>query len=140
MERQATTKLRIGDMGVNQGLARFTKWRQDNARVRCGRGGCCCAFAERAGEVVRCEDLLNPVSSLTTVAPDRSTGGGGLASPFCGRRPQANRVHRTVTRLGYRMVATVTPWTDQPVAHAGKQENGNTNGPFSEISFSEGLG
>ena len=93
-------------------------------------------LAECAGEVVSIDDLLNAVWSDVTVAPDSVYQAVASLRRLLGDDPKQPAYIATVPRLGYRMVATVTPWTDQPVAHAGKQENGNTNGPFSEHSVS----
>lgn len=82
-------------------------------------------LAEHAGEVVSIDDLLNQVWSDVTVAPDSVYQAVASLRRLLGDDPKQPAYIETVPRLGYRMVATVTPWADQP-------ENGSSGGPFSK--------
>jgi len=82
-------------------------------------------LAERAGEVVSIDDLLDQVWSDVTVAPDSVYQAVASLRRLLGDDTKQPAYIETVPRLGYRMIATVTPWADQP-------ENGSSRGPFSE--------
>jgi len=73
-------------------------------------------LAERAGEVVSIDELLDQVWSGVVVTPDSVYQ--AVASLRRQLRDDAKEPAyiATVPRLGYRMVATVTPWTDEPIA------------------------
>jgi transcriptional activator of cad operon len=76
-------------------------------------------LAERAGEVVSIEDLLNQVWSDVTVAPDSVYQAVASLRRALGDDPKQPTYIETVPRLGYRMVAAVSPWEDQSVAGNG---------------------
>jgi len=89
-------------------------------------------LAAHAGEVVSIDDLLNQVWSDVTVAPDSVYQAVTSLRRLLGDDPKQPAYIETVPRLGYRMVATVSPWTDQSVAQAGAQTNLQTgsSGPL----------
>jgi TolB-like protein len=70
-------------------------------------------LAEHAGEVVSIDDLLNQVWSEVTVAPDSVYQAVASLRRLLGDDPKQPIYIETVPRLGYRMVATVSPWTDR---------------------------
>ena len=80
-------------------------------------------LAEHAGEVVSIDDLLNQVWSDVTVAPDSVYQAVTSLRRLLGDDPKQPTYIETVPRLGYRMVATVSPWTDQPVTQTGAETN-----------------
>ena len=80
-------------------------------------------LAEHAGEVVSIDDLLDQVWSDVIVAPDSVYQAVTSLRRLLGDDPKQPTYIATVPRLGYRMVATVSPWADQSVAHTGAQEN-----------------
>jgi len=97
-------------------------------------------LAERAGEVVSIDDLLSHVWSDVTVAPDSVYQGVASLRRLLGDDPKQPTYIETVPRLGYRMVATVSPWADQSVALTGAQTNkmpANAQAGFSLASGSE---
>ena len=67
-------------------------------------------LAERAGEVVSIEDLLNQVWSEVIVSPDSVYQAVASLRRVLGDDPKQPTYIETVPRLGYRMVATVSPW------------------------------
>jgi transcriptional activator of cad operon len=71
-------------------------------------------LAEHAGEVVSIDDLLNQVWSGVIVSPDSVYQAVASLRRLLGDDPKQPAYIATVPRLGYRMVATVSPWTDQP--------------------------
>ena len=66
-------------------------------------------LAEHAGEVVSIDDLLNQVWSGVTVAPDSVYQAVASLRRLLGDDPKQPAYIETVPRLGYRMVATVSP-------------------------------
>ena len=78
-------------------------------------------LAERAGEVVSIDDLLNQVWSGVIVTPDSVYQAVASLRRLLGDDPKQPTYIETVPRLGYRMVATVSPWADQFIAQKGAQ-------------------
>ena len=76
-------------------------------------------LAEHAGEVVSIDDLLDHVWSDVTVAPDSVYQAVASLRRLLGDDPKRPAYIETVPRLGYRMVAAVSPWTDQSVSQTG---------------------
>ena len=70
-------------------------------------------LAERAGEVVSIDDLLNHVWSDVAVAPDSVYQAVASLRRVLGDDPKQPTYIETVPRVGYRMVAPVSPWVDQ---------------------------
>ena len=75
-------------------------------------------LAERAGKVVSVDDLLNQVWSGVIVSPDSVYQAVASLRRFLGDDPKHPSYIETVPRLGYRMVANVSPWPNQSDAHA----------------------
>ena len=75
-------------------------------------------LAERAGEVVSSEELLDQVWSGVYVNQDSVYQAVASLRRLLGDDPKQPTYIETVPRLGYRMVATVSPWVDQPGAEA----------------------
>ncbi len=76
-------------------------------------------LAEHSGEVVSIDDLLSQVWSEVSVAPDSVYQAVASLRRLLGDDPKQPTYIETVPRLGYRMVATVGPWTDQSTAQPG---------------------
>jgi transcriptional activator of cad operon len=72
-------------------------------------------LAEHAGEVVSIDDLLNQVWSGVAVSSDSVYQAVASLRRLLGDDPKQPAYIATVPRLGYRMVATVSPWTQEPV-------------------------
>ncbi len=70
-------------------------------------------LADHAGQVVSIDDLLNQVWSDVIVAPDSVYQAVTSLRRVLGDDPRQPTYIETIPRLGYRMVATVTPWVDQ---------------------------
>src|SRR5437899_332923 len=111
MERPTTTMLRIGAWCVNPTSGQISR-DGETARVEERTMRLLLCLAEHAGNLVSIDDLLSHVWSDVTVSPD---SGGGVAPPVARRDdPKPPTYIATVPRLGYRMVATVSPWADPP--------------------------
>ena len=85
-------------------------------------------LAEHAGEVVSIEELLSQVWIGVIVSPDSVYQAVASLRRQLGDDPKQPSYIATVPRLGYRMVATVGPWTDRGHPDAG------TNGAKSSTS------
>ena len=70
-------------------------------------------LAEHAGEVVSIDDLLKQVWSDVIVSPDSVYQAVASLRRQLGDDPKQPTYIETVPRLGYRMIATVSPWADQ---------------------------
>jgi TolB-like protein/DNA-binding winged helix-turn-helix (wHTH) protein len=71
-------------------------------------------LAEHAGEVVSIDDLLNQVWSGVAVSSDSVYQAVASLRRLLGDDPKQPTYIATVPRLGYRMVATVAPWAEEP--------------------------
>ena len=69
-------------------------------------------LAERAGEVISIDELLNQVWSGVMVTPDSVYQAVASLRRVLGDDPKQPSYIATVPRLGYRMVAKVSPWSD----------------------------
>jgi hypothetical protein len=78
-------------------------------------------LAEHAGEVVSIDDLLSQVWSEVVVTPDSVYQAVASLRRLLGDDPKQPTYIATVPRLGYRMVATVSPWVDMSVPEAGAE-------------------
>ena len=74
-------------------------------------------LAERAGEVVSIDDLLDQVWSGVVVTPDSVYQAVASLRRLLRDDAKQPEYIATVPRLGYRMVAPVSPWVDEP--HVG---------------------
>jgi len=72
-------------------------------------------LADRAGEVVSIDDLLEQVWSGVIVTPDSVYQAITSLRRLLGDDPKQPSYIATVPRLGYRMVAAVNPWVDAPM-------------------------
>jgi transcriptional activator of cad operon len=122
MQRLPTTAIRIGDWCVNPSSGQISR-DGETARVEVRTMRLLVCLAEHAGEVVSIDDLLDQVWSDVTVAPDSVYQAVTSLRRLLGDDPKQPTYIETVPRLGYRMVATVSPWTDQSVTQAGAETN-----------------
>jgi transcriptional activator of cad operon len=114
MGRPITTTLRIGDWCVNPASGEISR-DGETARVEVRTMRLLLCLAEHAGEVVSIDDLLDQVWSGVTVSPDSVYQAVASLRRLLGDDPRQPAYIETVPRLGYRLVATVSPWTDKPV-------------------------
>ena len=76
-------------------------------------------LAEHAGEVVSIDDLLEQVWAGVIVTPDSVYQAVTSLRRMLGDDPKQPTYIATVPRLGYRMVASVSPWVDLAVPQNG---------------------
>jgi len=121
MERPTTTTLRIGAWCVNPKSGQLAR-NGETARVDVRTMRLLLCLAEHAGEVVSIDDLLNQVWSEVSVAPDSVYQAVASLRRLLGDDPKQPTYIETVPRLGYRMVAKVTPWTDQSITQSSSSQ------------------
>ena len=91
-------------------------------------------LAGHAGEVVSIDDLLNQVWSGVTVTSDSVYQAVATLRRQLGDDSKQPAYIATVPRLGYRMVATVSPWTDQSIRQTGSSEASDSGYPAAAIT------
>ena len=126
MEGPPNTILRIGAWRVNPATGEISGDRETlrlEARamllLRC--------LAERAGEVVSIDELLNRVWPGVIVSPDSVYQAVASLRRQLGDDPKQPNYIATVPRLGYRMMATVTPWVDSTTVLASESSSSGSN-------------
>src|ERR1700733_14287348 len=114
MERTTTTMLRIGTWCVNSTSGQISR-DGESARLEARTMRLLLCLAEHAGEVVSIDDLLNQVWSGVAVSSDSVYQAVASLRRLLGDDPKQPTYIATVPRLGYRMIATVSPWVEEPV-------------------------
>jgi transcriptional activator of cad operon len=104
--------LRIGAWCVNPTAGQISR-DGETARVEVRTMRLLLCLAEHVGEVVSIDDLLKQVWSDVTVTQDSVYQAVTSLRRLLGDDPRQPTYIATVPRLGYRMVATVSPWTDE---------------------------
>jgi transcriptional activator of cad operon len=117
MERTATTMLRIGNWYVNPTSGQISR-EGETARLEARTMRLLLCLAEHPGEVVSIDDLLNQVWSGVMVSSDSVYQAVASLRKLLGDDPRQPTYIATVPRLGYRMVATVVPWTEDPIVES----------------------
>jgi len=120
MERTTAVMLRIGAWCVNPASGQISR-DGETARVEVRTMRLLLCLAEHTGDVVSIDDLLNQVWPDVTVAPDSVYQAVASLRRLLGDDPKQPTYIETVPRLGYRMIATVSPWADQPMTQTGAQ-------------------
>ncbi|MGC1266030.1 MAG: winged helix-turn-helix domain-containing protein [Candidatus Acidiferrum sp.] len=112
--------LRVGAWHVNTATGEISR-NGENARVEARTMRVLLCLAQRAGEVVSIEELLDQVWSDVSVSPDSVYQAVTSLRRVLGDDPKQPTYIATVPRLGYRMVAAVSPWVRESVIQAGTQ-------------------
>lgn len=115
MDRLTTIPLRIGDWRLDpqQGLlSRGSHSERLEARTQ----RLLVYLANRAGETVSIDELLDNVWSGVVVTQDSVYQAVTTLRRLLGDDAKKPNYIATVPRLGYRLVAPVSPWTDEPLA------------------------
>jgi transcriptional activator of cad operon len=131
MERPATTTLlRIGAWCVNPISCEISR-DGETARVEVRTMRLLLCLVEHAGEVVSIEQLLNEVWSGVIVSQDSVYQSVASLRRLLGDDPKQPVYIATVPRLGYRLVATVSPWTDRATTQTGPSQSADGEQPIS---------
>jgi transcriptional activator of cad operon len=115
MLRAATTQLRVGAWRVDPISSQISKGDQI-VRIEARTMRLLLCLAERAGEVVSLDELLDQVWAGVVVTPDSVYQAIATLRRYLADDPKEPAYIATVPRLGYRMVATVAPWIDTPTS------------------------
>jgi transcriptional activator of cad operon len=121
--------LRIGAWFVNPASSQISK-DGESSRVEIRTMRLLLCLAQRPGEVVSIDDLLTHVWSDIIVSPDSVYQAVASLRRLLGDDPKQPAYIETVPRLGYRMIATVTPWNELSSAQpASSQSPGGREHP-----------
>ncbi|HUQ12163.1 MAG TPA: winged helix-turn-helix domain-containing protein [Steroidobacteraceae bacterium] len=117
MDRLTTIPLRIGDWRLDPQLGQLMRGDQvEKLEARTLR--LLQYLAARAGETVSIEELLDHVWSGVVVTQDSVYQAVTALRRLLGDDAKNPRYIVTVPRLGYRLVATVSPWMDDAAVYA----------------------
>jgi TolB-like protein/DNA-binding winged helix-turn-helix (wHTH) protein len=111
MQRPPAKRLRIGAWRVDPASCEISR-EGETARVEVRTMRLLVCLAERAGEVVSSDELLNHAWAGVIVSQDSVYQAVASLRRLLGDDPRQPTYIETVPRLGYRMVAPVSPWTD----------------------------
>jgi transcriptional activator of cad operon len=114
MDQPSGTSLRIGAWRVNPASGQISR-EGETVRVEARTMRLLQCLAERAGQVVSIDDLLEQVWAGVIVTPDSVYQAITSLRRLLGDDPKQPSYIATVPRLGYRMVASVSPWVDLPL-------------------------
>ncbi len=124
METLKNTSLRVGDWCVNAKSGEISR-DGESARLEVRTMRLLVCLAERAGEVVPAEQLLDLVWPDVFVSQDSVYHAVATLRRLLGDDPKQPKYIETVPRLGYRMVAKTGPWMDaaaeKPSAISGRR-------------------
>jgi transcriptional activator of cad operon len=116
VDRLTAVPLRIGAWRVDPTVGQISRG-EETVRVEARTMRLLLCLAQRAGEVVSIEDLLNEVWSGVIVSPDSVYQAVASLRRVLGDDPKRPTYIANVPRLGYRMVASVGVWADEHPAH-----------------------
>jgi transcriptional activator of cad operon len=108
----SSAKLRIGDWQVDPAAGRISR-PGEVVRLEARTLRLLLDLAGHAGQVVSIDELLDRVWAGVIVTPDSVYQAVASLRRLLGDDPRRPAYIATVPRLGYRMVATVEPWTDR---------------------------
>lgn len=121
MNGSASTPLRIGDWRVDPLAGTLTR-DDDCVRVEARAMRLLLALAERPGETVAIDDLLDQAWAGVIVTPDSVYQAIAGLRRQLGDDPRNPSYIATVPRLGYRLVAKVEPWRDEALPPASDEQ------------------
>jgi transcriptional activator of cad operon len=112
MDQPAGTSLRIGAWRVNPSSGQISR-EGETVRVEARSMRLLMHLAERAGQVVSIDELLEHVWTGVIVTPDSVYQAVTSLRRLLGDDAKQPAYIATVPRLGYRMVANVSPWVEE---------------------------
>src|ERR1700685_2296789 len=115
MDQPSGTSLRLGDWRVSAASGQISR-EGETVRVEARTLRLLLCLAEHAGQVVSIDELLEQVWTGVIVTPDSVYQAITSLRRLLGDDPKRPVYIATVPRLGYRMVATVSPWVEQPLS------------------------
>lgn len=117
MDRLTTIALRIGDWRVNPATGQLSK-NGETVRLEARTLRLLMYLANRAGETVSIEELLDQVWSGVVVTQDSVYQAVTSLRRLLGDDARQPAYIATVPRLGYRLVASVSPWPEDEITPA----------------------
>jgi transcriptional activator of cad operon len=117
LEQLPPRRLRVGAWCVDPAAGQISR-NGETARLDARTMRLLLCLAERPGEVVSIDELLERAWSGVIVGPDSVYQAVASLRRMLGDDPKEPRYIATVPRLGYRMVAAVSPWAEPPAAGA----------------------
>jgi transcriptional activator of cad operon len=114
MDQPSGSSLRVGAWRVNPASGQISR-EGETVRVEARTMRLLLCLADRAGEVVSIDDLLEQVWAGVIVTPDSVYQAITSLRRLLGDDPKRPAYIATVPRLGYRMVAMVSPWVEPPM-------------------------
>jgi len=90
-------------------------------------------LAERDGEVVSIDQLLDEVWKGVVVSPDSVYQAIASLRRILGDDPKEPAYIANVTRRGYRLVASVGPWVEEPMTEAAEPGDGAKDPPVAVV-------
>jgi len=115
MDRPTAIPLRVGAWCVNPTSGQISR-EGETVRVEARTMRLLLYLAEHAGDVVSIDELLQQVWAGVIVTQDSVYQAIASLRRQLGDDPKEPTYIATVPRLGYRMVATVSAWADEPLA------------------------
>jgi transcriptional activator of cad operon len=115
MQSPAAATLRIGAWRVDPFAGQISR-AGEVVRVEARMMRLLQCLASRQGEVVSIDDLLSEAWSGVIVTPDSVYQAVATLRRLLGDDPKQPTYIATVPRLGYRLVAPVEPWIEEPAA------------------------
>ena len=125
MEHPPATMLRIGEWCFNPASGELSRNRETQ-RLDARTSRLLLCLAERPGQVVSIDELLNRAWAGVSVSPDSVYQAVTSLRRQLGDDPKQPAYIETLPRLGYRMVAVVSPCEDQsppPQTHDATNQN-----------------
>ncbi|MGA7342341.1 MAG: winged helix-turn-helix domain-containing protein [Terracidiphilus sp.] len=126
--------LRIGSWRVNPASGQISR-DGETARLEMRTMRLLVCLAEHAGEVVSIDELLNQAWSGVADSPDSVYQAVTSLRRLLGDDPRQPTYIETVPRLGYRLLAAVSPWPEPASQEPARQESSSAN-PSSPDPFS----
>jgi transcriptional activator of cad operon len=118
MDQPSGTSLRVGAWRVSPSSGQISR-EGETVRVEARTMRLLLCLAEHAGQVVSIDELLEHVWTGVIVTPDSVYQAVTSLRRMLGDDPKQPTYIATVPRLGYRMVAGVSPWVDLPALQNG---------------------
>lgn len=122
MTRQGETALRVGDWCVRPGSSQISRG-GETIRLEARTMRLLVCLAERPGEIVSIDELLDRVWSGVTVAPDSVYQAVASLRRILGDDSKQPTYIVTAPRLGYQLVAPVGPWADSTATSESPPES-----------------
>lgn len=113
MERPITSKCRIGEWNIDPDSGRMVR-NGESVRLELRSMLLLMCLAERAGQVVSIDELIGKVWAGVAVSPDSVYQAITALRRQLGDDPRKPVYIETVPRLGYRLIANVGPWAEEP--------------------------